>query len=88
MKKGQIRVIIADDHVMVRSGLRLFLLAFEDLKLVGEAANGEESVTLCQHEKPHVVLMDMVMPVMDGVRATEEVRSPDRNRSAEPLRTF
>jgi NarL family two-component system response regulator LiaR len=40
MKKGQIRVIIADDHVMVRSGLRLFLLAFEDLKLVGEAANG------------------------------------------------
>lgn len=75
MKKGQIRVIIADDHVMVRSGLRLFLLAFEDLKLVGEASNGEEAVRLCYREKPGVVLMDMVMPVMDGVRATREICS-------------
>lgn len=74
MKKGQIRVIIADDHVMVRSGLRLFLLAFEDLKLVGEAANGEEAVHLCSREKADVVLMDMVMPVVDGVRATREIR--------------
>ena len=74
MKKGQIRVIIADDHVMVRSGLRLFLLAFEDLKLVGEAANGEEAIRLCAREKPDVVLMDMVMPVVDGVRATKEIR--------------
>lgn len=74
MKKGPIRVIIADDHVMVRSGLRLFLLAFEDLKLVGEAANGEEAVRLCAREKADVVLMDMVMPVMDGVRATKEIR--------------
>jgi len=74
MKKGQIRVIIADDHVMVRSGLRLFLLAFEDLKLVGEAANGEEVIRLCGREKADVVLMDMVMPVVDGVRATKEIR--------------
>jgi NarL family two-component system response regulator LiaR len=74
MKKGQIRVIIADDHVMVRSGLRLFLLAFEDLKLVGEAANGEEAIRLCGREKADVVLMDMVMPVVDGVRATKEIR--------------
>lgn len=74
MKKGLIRVIIADDHVMVRSGLRLFLLAFEDLKLVGEAANGEEAVRLCSREKADVVLMDMVMPVVDGVRATKEIR--------------
>ena len=74
MKKGQIRVIIADDHVMVRSGLRLFLLAFEDLKLVGEAANGEEAIRLCAREKADVILMDMVMPVVDGVRATKEIR--------------
>jgi NarL family two-component system response regulator LiaR len=74
MKKGQIRVVIADDHVMVRSGLRLFLLAFEDLKLVGEAANGEEAIRLCGREKADVVLMDMVMPVVDGVRATKEIR--------------
>lgn len=75
MKNKPIRVIIVDDHVMVRSGLRLFLLAFEDLKLVGEAANGEEAIRLCSQEKPNVVLMDMVMPIMDGVRATSEINS-------------
>ena len=75
MKKGLIRVIIVDDHVMVRSGLRLFLLAFEDLKLVGEAPNGEEAVRLCNREKADVILMDMVMPIMDGVRATREIHS-------------
>lgn len=75
MKKGSIRVIIVDDHVMVRSGLRLFLLAFEDLKLVGEAANGEEAIRLCNRENTDVILMDMVMPIMDGVRATREIHS-------------
>ena len=73
MKKRPIRVVIVDDHVMVRSGLRLFLLAFEDLKLVGEAANGEEAIRICGQEKPDVVLMDMVMPIMDGARATAEI---------------
>jgi two-component system, NarL family, response regulator LiaR len=75
MKKEPIRVLIADDHVMVRSGLRLFLLAFEDLKLIGEAENGEEALNLCNREKPDVVLMDMVMPGIDGIQATSEIRS-------------
>lgn len=88
MKKGQIRVIIADDHVMVRSGLRLFLLAFEDLKLVGEAANGEEAIRLCQREKPDVVLMDMVMPGMDGVRATGEIHAQYPQTQVIGLTTF
>lgn len=88
MKKGQIRVIIADDHVMVRSGLRLFLLAFEDLKLVGEAANGEEAVSLTLREKPNVVLMDMVMPVMDGVKATAEIRTHFPHTQVIGLTTF
>src|SRR6266542_2182631 len=88
MKKGQIRVIIADDHVMVRSGLRLFLLAFEDLKLVGEATNGQEAIQLCQRENPDVVLMDMVMPVMDGVRATGEIHSNFPRTQVIGLTTF
>ncbi len=88
MKKGPIRVIIADDHVMVRSGLRLFLLAFEDLKLVGEATNGEEAVRLCNREKPDVVLMDMVMPVMDGVNATKEIRANFSHTQVIGLTTF
>jgi len=88
MKKGPIRVVIADDHVMVRSGLRLFLLAFEDLKLVGEAANGEEAIHLCSREQPDVILMDMVMPVMDGVRATKEIRANYPKTQIVGLTTF
>jgi two-component system, NarL family, response regulator LiaR len=75
MKKEPIRVIIVDDHTMVRSGLRLFLMAFEDLKMVGEASNGQEAVRLCAQEKPDVALMDLIMPVMDGIHATLEIRS-------------
>ena len=75
MKKEPIRVVIVDDHTMIRSGLRLFLMAFEDLKMVGEAANGEDAIQLCAKEKPDVVLMDLIMPVMDGIRATREIRS-------------
>lgn len=88
MKKKQIRVIIADDHVMVRSGLRLFLLAFEDLKMIGEAANGEEAIRLCSREKPDIVLMDMVMPVVDGIQATSEIRSHFPHTQVVGLTTF
>ena len=70
----RIRVIIVDDHAVVRGGLRLFLLAFEDLELVGEAGNGEEALRLCEQAQPDVVLMDLVMPGMNGVRATQLIR--------------
>ncbi len=69
-----IRLIIVDDHAVVRSGLSAFLLAFDDLKLVGEAAGGEEAVRLCVKVQPDVVLMDLVMPGMDGVAATQAIR--------------
>ncbi len=88
MKKQPIRVIIADDHIMVRSGLRLFLLAFEDLKMIGEAANGEEAIRLCNREKPDVILMDMVMPVMDGIQATSEIRYHFPHTQVVGLTTF
>lgn len=69
-----IRVMIVDDHDMVRSGLSVFLEAFDDLELVGEAADGEEAIHLCAEARPHVVLMDLVMPEMDGVEATRAIR--------------
>jgi NarL family two-component system response regulator LiaR len=68
-----IRVLVVDDHVMVRSGLATFLEAFNDLELVGEAANGKEAIHLCAELQPHVVLMDLVMPEMDGVAATQAI---------------
>jgi NarL family two-component system response regulator LiaR len=69
-----IRVMLVDDHAMVRSGLSAFLLAFDDLELAGEAGSGEEAVHLCERLQPDVVLMDLVMPGMDGATATRAIR--------------
>jgi NarL family two-component system response regulator LiaR len=66
--------MIVDDHSVVRSGLSAFLLAFNDLELAGEASGGEEAVDLCDKMKPDVVLMDLVMPGMDGAAATQTIR--------------
>jgi NarL family two-component system response regulator LiaR len=74
-QENVIRVLIVDDHAMVRSGLRLFLMAFDDLKLVGEGTNGSEAVRLAGKLLPDVVLMDLIMPTMDGVMATREIHS-------------
>jgi NarL family two-component system response regulator LiaR len=70
-----IRVLIADDHAMVRSGLAAFLMANEDLELVGEASNGVEAVRTCAKVRPDVVLMDLVMPGMDGADAIREIHT-------------
>ncbi len=74
-----IRIVIADDHLIVRQGLRLILETEEDLALVGEAANGEEALSLCAELKPDVVLMDLRMPGVDGLTAIERlhVRQPE-----------
>jgi NarL family two-component system response regulator LiaR len=70
-----IRVLVVDDHAVVRSGLAAFLLAFDDLELVGEASGGEEAVRICRQLRPDVVLMDLVMPEMDGAAATRAIRA-------------
>jgi NarL family two-component system response regulator LiaR len=70
----RIRVLVVDDHTMVRRGLATFLKVFDDLELAGEAANGQEAVQLCAKAQPDVVLMDMVMPDMDGATATRLIR--------------
>ncbi|UCF62340.1 MAG: response regulator transcription factor [Anaerolineaceae bacterium] len=69
-----IRILLVDDHRVVRSGLSAFLLAYEDLELVGEADSGETAVLMCNNVKPDVVLMDLVMPGMDGADATQAIR--------------
>jgi NarL family two-component system response regulator LiaR len=68
-----IKVMLVDDHNVVRSGLTTFLRAYEDLELVGEAKNGVEAVNLCHQKKPDVILMDLMMPEMDGISATETI---------------
>jgi NarL family two-component system response regulator LiaR len=69
-----IRVMLVDDHTMVRRGLATFLKVFDDLELAGEAESGEAAVRLCAEIKPDVILMDMVMPNMDGATATRLIR--------------
>jgi NarL family two-component system response regulator LiaR len=69
-----IRVMLVDDHTMVRRGLVTFLKVFDDLQLAGEADNGEAAIQLCAEVLPDVILMDMVMPMMDGVTATRVIR--------------
>ena len=69
-----VRVLVVDDHAVVRGGLRLFLLAFDDLELVGEANSGERALSKCADLQPDVVLMDLVMPGMGGVEAIRLLR--------------
>jgi two-component system, NarL family, response regulator LiaR len=71
---GPIRVMLVDDHTMVRRGLAAFLKVFDDLQLAGEAESGEAAIQLCAEVMPDVVLMDMVMPDMDGAATTRLIR--------------
>jgi NarL family two-component system response regulator LiaR len=66
--------MIVDDHAVVRSGLAAFLMVFDDLELVGQAGSGKEALQLCKKLTPDVVLMDLVMPEMDGATATKLIR--------------
>jgi len=71
---GPIRVMIVDDHAVVRSGLSAFLFAFDDLEYVGEATGGADAVGKCVSLRPDVILMDLVMPDVDGAEATRRIK--------------
>jgi DNA-binding NarL/FixJ family response regulator len=73
MMGDTIRVILADDHAVVRAGLRAVLGTAKDIEIIGEASNGREAVALAERLKPDVVVMDMSMPEMDGREATKEI---------------
>lgn len=87
-EQGCIRVLLVDDHEMVRSGLAVFLEGFDDLELVGEANNGAEAIRLCQELQPNVVLMDLLMPEVDGIEATRSIRTLDSNAQVIALTSY
>ncbi len=69
-----IRIVIAEDHAMVRAGIRALLERVKDIKVVGEASNGSEAVELANELKPNVLLMDIMMPRLNGIQAAERIR--------------
>ncbi|MHB1346141.1 MAG: response regulator [Candidatus Humimicrobiaceae bacterium] len=68
-----IRVIIADDHPLVRHGIKTVFEAYDDIELVAEAENGKEAIEICEQYKPDIVIMDMIMPILDGAEATSQL---------------
>jgi NarL family two-component system response regulator LiaR len=83
-----IRVLVVDDHAMLRRGLRFFLRGFDDLELVGEAATAKEAIELCAETEPDVVLMDMVLPNGDGAEVTQIVRQRQPDTQVIALTSF
>ena len=83
-----IRVVIADDHGVLRDGLTRVIDAQPDLEVVGAAANGEEAVSVCLSVRPDVVLMDLEMPVLDGIEATRRLAAAAPDASVLVLTSF
>jgi NarL family two-component system response regulator LiaR len=73
MQKSTIKVLVVDDHPIVRDGLKNMFLVFDDLELIAEAEDGSEALTICQQDIPDVILMDILMPGMDGIQATRAI---------------
>jgi NarL family two-component system response regulator LiaR len=74
-EREKIRILIVDDHRVVRQGLRSFLELQDDMEVCGEASDGMEAIELTAKLKPGVILMDLVMPVMDGITATQQIKA-------------
>ncbi|MHB1375943.1 MAG: response regulator [Candidatus Humimicrobiaceae bacterium] len=68
-----IKVLIVDDHPMVRHGINILLGAYDDMEVIGEAENGKEAIEMCEEYKPDIVLMDLMMPEVNGIEATRKI---------------
>jgi len=73
-KKQSIRILLADDHSITRNGLKIILSLYDDMVLVGEASNGMDAIKICKKTNPDIILMDLDMPILDGVSATGIIR--------------
>ncbi len=88
MAKSRIRILIADDHAIVRKGIRALLATERDIEVVGEVGDGIEAVSRAQALEPDVILMDLVMPNMDGIEATRAITEKQRNVRVLVLTSF
>src|SRR5262249_16752763 len=88
MKPRPIRLLIADDHDIVREGVRMCLTEEAEIEVVGEAANGAEAVERAAALHPDVVLMDLMMPEMDGIQATQRILADNRDTRILILTSF
>jgi NarL family two-component system response regulator LiaR len=85
---AKISVLIADDHAMVRQGLRTFLDLHDEIEVIGEAANGLEAIEQARQLRPDVILMDLVMPKLDGIAALRQIRALNPNTQILVLTSF
>jgi NarL family two-component system response regulator LiaR len=83
-----IRILLVDDHEVVRRGLTVFLRAFDDFQLIGEATEGAQALAMCESLQPDVILMDVMMPGMNGPNATRAIRQQYPNIQILALSTF
>ena len=83
-----IKTIIVEDQELIRKSLKIVLESMSEIRIIGMASNGEEAIQLCEREKPDIVLMDIQMPVMDGVKATEIIKTQMPETKVIILTTF
>lgn len=88
MPNEVIRVLIADDHPVVRKGLRALLVEFDDVEVAGEVGDGREAVSFSRQFRPDIILMDLVMPMMDGIEATQIITSENPDARVLVLTSF